>query len=148
MPPPIKSILQASAIVVRKVDNIPALTGIYGDLLQNESWLVAYTTWLNSTLGSNNTLFTPGNMLLFTTGTIVMGRLTQNKMSQSEEASPSEKPEVTVRNRGPPTTPPAPKSPAPAKLPVSKEVQYKEEVARTINSFNMIDEHSDYTLLE
>lgn len=144
MPPPIKSILQASAIVVRKVDNIPALTGIYGDLLQNESWLVAYTAWLNSTLGSSSTLLTPGNMLLFTTGTIVLGRITQNKMSTSEETSTPEKKNPIVNSRAPVQPP----KPSPSPPPISKEVQYKEEVSKTINSFNMIDEHTDYTVLE
>lgn len=136
--------------MVRKVDNIPALTGIYGDLIQNESWLVAYTAWLNSTLGSNNTLLTPGNMLLFTTGTIVMGRITQNKLAaESEEPSTEEKKETpTVRTRAPPRPIAKPNPPAPPPLKQNKDEQYKEEVSRTINQFNMIDEHTDYTLLE
>lgn len=103
-------------------------------------WLVSYTTWLNSTLGSRAELITPGNMLLMTTGTILMKRVAQNKLTAPTEGQEVPQPRRTPR--------PQETSPKPQPPPKSKEQSYKEEVLSIVNNYNLVDEHTDYTVLE
>ncbi len=126
--------------MVRQVDNIPPVKGIYSDLMENEMWLVSYTTWLNSTLGSKTELITPGNMLLLTTGTIVMGRLATNRAALVPESTDNKSATVPTQRREV-VTPPQPPPP-------DKQQSYRDEVLSIVNSYNMVDEHSDYTVLQ
>lgn len=133
--------MQASAIVVKQADDIPVIHGIYSDLIENEMWLVSYTTWLNSTLGSRAELITPGNMFLLTTGTLIMKRVAQNKLTApSTEAPETPRPRAASKPPAQPTASPQP--------PKSKDRAYREEVLNLVNSYNMVDEHTDYTVLE
>lgn len=127
--------------MVKQADDIPVIHGIYSDLIENEMWLVSYTTWLNSTLGSRAELITPGNMFLLTTGTLIMKRVAQNKLT-----APVAEGTETPRPRTPNRPNPQPSTPTPPPKP--KETAYREEVLNLVNSYNSVDEHTDYTVLE